>query len=135
VASAVLPCLHHSPSLPYGAADSLFTSYVSFRRHRRLPGLSPLGRQPAVLIPIGFNLPAFISLYLSAFMNTFLDFSLVPSGFPSYPWTPLHILGCPFVSAGSPSHPWAPLRTLTSPDSSLCLRRPPLSSVHAPTCP
>src|SRR5271154_5800497 len=33
-------------------------------------------------IPIGFNLLAFISLYLSAFMNTFLDFSLVPLGFP-----------------------------------------------------
>src|SRR5271169_3428211 len=34
-------------------------------------------------IPIGFN--------LSAFMNTFLDLPLVPSGFPSYPRAPLRI--------------------------------------------
>src|SRR5271154_7616696 len=38
-------------------------------------------------IPIGFN--------LSAFMNTFLDLPLVPSGFPSYPRAPLVPSGFP----------------------------------------
>src|SRR5271170_2901275 len=59
-------------------------------------------------IPMGFN--------LSAFMNTFLDLPLVPSGFPSYPRAPLRNLGLPFVSSGSPSYPRAPLHIPTFPD-------------------
>src|SRR5271169_5148118 len=88
-------------------------------------------------IPIGVN--------LSAFMNTFLDLPLVPSGFPSYPRPPLRVLGLPFISSGSPSYPQAPHRVLglpfvssgspSYPRAPLRILGLPFISSGSPSCP